>query len=108
MNSHTLIENWEKGIGGVPVLCGPNMHGLPIKRTSDGTRCHFMQVTFDALGEVASVRGEMLSFEECRQMATYFSTEDSINEKLVDVAVFLRLAKGVEDIDWENGFELNL
>lgn len=106
MNTHTLIDNWRKGIGGVPVLCGPNVYGLPIKCTSDGTRCHVMQVTFDALGEVASVRGKLLSFEEYSQIATDISTEDSINEKLVDVAMFLRLAKDVWD--WENGFERNL
>ena len=79
MNTHTLFDNWETGIVGVPVLCGPNVYGLPIKCTVDGMRCQFMQVTFDALGEVASVRGELLSFEEFSQVATDLSTEDLLN-----------------------------
>ncbi len=106
MNTHNLIENWEKDICGIPVLCGPNIYGLPIKRTSDGTLFQFMHVSFDASGEVSSVCGKLMEFEEYIQTATSFSREDKINEKLVDVAMFLRLAKDVGD--WDNGFEINL
>ena len=106
MNTNNLIENWEKGICGAPVLCGQNVYGLPIKCTPDGVRCQFMLVSFDTTGEVALVTGKLMEVEEYVQTATSFSMEDKINEKLLDVAMFLRLAKGVWD--WDKGFELNL
>ncbi len=74
MNTHNLIENWEKGICGAPVLCGQNVYGLPIKCTPDGVRCQFMQVSFGATGEVALVSGKLMVFEDYNQIATDLSS----------------------------------
>jgi hypothetical protein len=102
MSAHTLVDNWEKGAGGNPVLCGSGIYGLPIKCAADGTQCQFIRVTFDSFGEVSSVRGNILSFEEYCLLATKVITDNAISEKLCDVAMFFRLAKGVWN--WETGF----
>ena len=93
MDSRALVENWTKGIGAIPVCCGPNTYALSIKQV--GTRKQVIRVTFDSTGELSSIASKLMSFHDYIQLAKDFSTDESINDSVLDLGLYCLFAKDV-------------